>query len=230
MIKIYQLQLDIGRLGRRIGVYKAADFFRFREAVNSLEHVRDQTLIKLVYLAAARPSEVTTRVCPSELRKKATKPYGSFLNWSLENFEHGKDVLLIKIATTRKRENPFIRMVALPTHPRFEPWTVGLLRRIQRNKKLEFDLTRVTVNKIVKENLTPLLRRKVRAKDLRQFRIEHLVRLYDFDPYDIAAVSGLSFRGNLGFVQETIEQKDTFLESAWKRYLPKLLKPITDLR
>ena len=63
---------------------------------------------------------------------------------------------------------------------------------MSRNKKLEFDLTRVTVNKIVRDNLSPLLGRLIRAKDLRQLRQEHLVNLYDFDPYDLAAIAGFN--------------------------------------
>jgi integrase len=209
----------------------ASDFRNFREAVDHILSMRDRTLIKLLYLTAARPSEVCTKTTPSELRSRATKPYGISMNWQLDKFKKEKDVLLIKVALAQRRQSlPSHKIIALPIHPDFEPWTLDLLKRIGRNKKLEFDLTRVTVNKIVRERLSPLLGREIRAKDLREFRLEHLANLYDFDPYDLAAIAGLNLKKNLILIDKAAKKTETLTRLALDRYLPKLFRPLAELR
>jgi len=209
----------------------AVDFYRFREAVDHVLGVRDGELIKLLYLTAARPSEICTRTTPSELRNQATKPYGRSMRFWLSRFKKEKDVLLIRVALAMRRQSlPSYKIIALPTQPSFEPWTRDLAKRIIRNKKLEFDLTRVTVNKIVKENLTPLLGREIRAKDLKQLRLKHLAKLYGFDPYDLAALAGTNLKKNLILGEQSVGNIETLLKLAWRRYFPKLLKPINELK
>lgn len=170
---------------------EAVDFRKFRRTVDHVLAVRDRTLIKLLYLTAARPSEICTRITPSELRSRTTKPYGIFMNYQLGKYKKD-DVLLIRLALAKRRQSlPSNKIIALPVHLGFEPWTRDLLKRLSRNKKLEFDLTRVTVNKIVKQSLSPLLGREIRAKDLRKIRLEHLANLYGFNHFDLEAVSGI---------------------------------------
>ncbi len=209
---------------------KAVDFCRFREAVDHVLGLRDGELIKLLYLTAARPSEICTRTTPSELQNQTTKPYGIFMRSWLSKFKKKQDVLLIALALAMRRQSfPSYKIIALPTHPSFEPWTRDLAKRKLRNKKLEFDLTRVTINKIIRENLSPLLGREIRAKDLRQFRLEHLAKKYDFDPFDLAAVAGTSIKGKLPLVEQPVNETEAQLQLAWKKYFKKLLKPITEV-
>jgi len=206
------------------------DFFKFREAVNHIPNVYKRNLVQLLYLTAANPSEICTRTTPSELKNQATKPYGKFMQWQLGKFTKKNDVLLIKVSLTRaSQSSPAYKLIALPVHTSFEPWTADLLKRIAGNKKLEFDLTRVSVNKIVRESLASLLGREIRAKDLRQTRLEHLAKLYGFDPYDLAAVAGKVVHRNLIMVEQTPEGMEEMLELAWRRYFPKLQVPIRDL-
>lgn len=203
----------------------AVDFYRFRAAVDHVLGVRDQNLIQLLYLTAARPSEMCTKTTPSELRNRASQPYGR----SLGTFKKKNDVLLIKLALAKRRQSfPAYKIIALPTQG-YEPWIVDLLRRIKLNKKLEFDLTRVSVNNIVKENLSPLLGREVRAKDLRQLRLKHLATLYGFDSYDLATVAGIHFHKKLILVEQSIEKMEAQIQFAWRRYFQKLLIPISEL-
>lgn len=205
----------------------AIDFRNFRGAVDHVLSVRDRNLIKLLHLTAARPSEVCTRTTPSELRSRATKPYVMSMDWQLGKFKEERDVLLIRVALAKRRQStPSHKIIALPIHPHFEPWTRDLLKRIRRNKKLEFDLTRVSGNKIIRERLSPLLNQEIRARDLRQLRLEHLTKLYNFDLFDLATVAGKSIFRNLILVKQSTEKTETQLQLAWRRYFPKLLKPI----
>jgi hypothetical protein len=206
---------------------KGADDFRdFREAVNHVISVRDRNLIKLLYLTASRPSEVCTRTTPSELRNRATKPYGCSMRYELAKYKN-ETVFLIVVALAKKRGSlPSQKVIALPYDARYEPWTSDLVNRMRRNKKLEFDLTRVIVNKIVRERLTPSLGREIRAKDLRQLRLEHLANLYDFDPYDLAAIAGLNLRRNLILMDKPAKITEDLTRLAIDRYLPKLFKPL----
>lgn len=207
----------------------AFDFYRFRRAVDHVLGLRDGALIKLLYLTAARPSEVCTRTTPSELRNQATRPYGIYISSWLSKFKKEKDVLLIRLALAMRRQNSLsYKIIALPTNPSFEPWTRDLVKRIVRNKKLEFDLTRVTVNKIIHENLSPLLGMEIRAKDLRQLRLEHLAKKYDFDPFDLATVAGTNIRSKLNLIEQPVKKTEAQLQLAWRRYFHKLLKPITE--
>jgi len=209
---------------------RVVDFLRFREAVDHVLGVRDRNLIQLLYLTASRPSEICTRTTPSELRNQTSKPYGRSMSWTLGRSKKEKDTLLINVALAKKRKSlPSHKIIALPINPDFEPWVFDLLKRISLNKKLEFDLTRVSVNNIVKENLSPLLGRNVRAKDLRQLRLKHLARLYDFDPYDLEAIAGIYFHKKLIAGTLSVEKIEIYMELAWKRYFPKLLKPISEL-
>ena len=208
---------------------KAVDFYRFREAVDHVLGVRDRNLIQLLYLTAARPSEICTKTTPSELRNRVSKPYGRAMRCWWGKFKKEKDALLIKVALAKRRQSfPAYKIIALPTQG-FEPWIVDLFQRIKLNKKLEFDLTRVSVNNIVKENLSPLLGQKVRAKDLKQFRLEHLATLYGFDSYDLATVAGIHFHKKLILVEQSIEKMEAQIQFAWRRYFPKLLTPISEL-
>lgn len=60
---------------------------KFRAAVDQIKDQRDSTIIKIAYLLAARNSEFLTKTIPWELLHNASKPYGSFLDFSFKTFE-----------------------------------------------------------------------------------------------------------------------------------------------
>lgn len=204
---------------------------RFREFVEYISSRRDSVLIKLIYLTAAKVSEVTTKVTPYDLKNKLSQPYGQYLDFSFDDYEKQK-VFLIKLAVAQrrvKRKNnlPYFKIVALPTLPTYEPWTRDLLEwaRDSSGQRLSFDLTRNRVYAIIRKRLRAL-DSTVGPLSLRRWRITHLVALYDFTPYDIAAYTGLTVRTGFSQVDMSEEMVDTFLNITWKQYFPKLLRPM----
>jgi len=64
----------------------------------------------------------------------------------------------------------------------------------------------------------------VSPNKLRTYRIAHLVREYGFDQIDLMACLGMQMKTSRELTKLNII--DTSHDSAWKRYFPKLLKPI----
>lgn len=211
----------------------------FRQAVNKIVDPRDAVLIKMIYLSAARVSEVITKVSPWDLEHKKTRPYGTHLTWNIENYEVRKDkiekVLLLRFAVAKrvrkiqrggKQVKVLVhKLIPLPCNPEFEPWTLDLLRWIQGRQELKFALTRQAVGKIVKRQLYGL-DPKIHTHSLRHYRISHLVEHYAFDPYDITAYSGWTFKTTFSGMGMGSGQLDTYAHIAWRKFFPKLLKKI----
>lgn len=205
-----------------------------RRVVNKILDPRDAVLIKMLYLCAARVSEVITKVSPWDLEHKQTKPYGLYLTWRLDDFKKEK-VLLIRFAVAKRvkklrREGKVVKalvykIIALPCDPKWEPWTLDLLKWIQRGNQLNFPITRQGVGKIVKRNLREL-DLTIHTHSLRHYRISHLVEHYHFDPYDITAYSGWTYKTTFGGMGMGSGQLDTYAHIAWTKYFPKLLKKV----
>jgi len=208
------------------------DFRRLREYIDSIPSKRDSVLIKLLYLTAGRVSEVTTKVTPYDLKYNLSKPYGRHLDYSIGDYGNEK-VLLLKMAVAKRRikrrnNQPYYKIIALPTHPRYEPWTLDLIKWLRDNRRLSFDLTRNRVYTIVRKWLSPL-DPKVRTHSLRHWRITHLVTEYDFTPYEITAYAGWTFKTGFSQMGMNSGTLDAYLHLIWKQYFPKLLKPIQEM-
>jgi hypothetical protein len=202
---------------------------KFRERVEKIPSRRDRVLIKLLYLTAAKVSEVTRKVTPYDLTTKSSKPYGQYLEYSFGDYSNQR-VFLIKLAVAqrrvkRKHDLPYFKMIALPTPLTYEPWTRDLLTWIRDGEdyQLSFDLTRNRVYAIIRTRLRDL-DPTIHPLSLRRWRITHLVTRYEFTPYDIAVYTGLTFRTGFSQVDMSEEIGDTLLHSTWKQYFPKLLK------
>lgn len=213
---------------------------RFREAVDRMLSPRDALLVKILYLTCARVSEILTHVQPwDKLHNKVRLPYGTHMGYEFKTFDHEKlrhRVLVIKSAVAKRklrikkrkqRANQlqlFFKSIALPTDPRYEPWTKDLMLYLKKRKNLNFDLCRGHVWRIVKQS--PVLHQldpEITTHSLRHYRITHLVEEYDFDRFDLIAVTGWSYKTGLGIGSG---QLDTYLHLRWKKYFPKLLKPL----
>jgi hypothetical protein len=212
------------------------DLQGFRSVVEKICHRRDATLIKAAYLCAARVSELVTKVTPYDLQHGQTRPYGSHLSWklteldaSLEEKKVENKVLLLKSAVAkRSSKNPTWKIIALPCHPQYEPWTLDLLQRIKDTGNLSFPLTRYRVHQILQKRLGALLNNNSRRilNPLRHYRLTHLVQDYGFDAYDLTVYAGWTFKTTF---KGSAGQLDTYLHLDWRKYYQKLLKPIKSL-
>jgi len=218
------------------------DFVEFRTFVDSkIKKQRDQILIKVLYLCAARVSEVITRVTESELQKNLTKPYGQGMTLEIvKDYRRNPAVLsekphiiaVIKTPVAKRRKNPVRKSIALPCNPQYEPWTLDLLKwALDHQKQLNFPLNRFSVWRIVSKNLKPILdpmRKALRENPNREkylnpwrhWRLSHLADIYGFDGYDLTLVSGWTFKTGLKMGSPV----DSYLHMDWRHYMPKRKK------
>lgn len=216
----------------------------FRDAVERIVDHRNRILIQFLYLSASRASEVVTRVGKYDLEHLKSWGYGAYMGWSLPEFHVTKTkiekVLLMKMAVAKRKvkrrkgdddedgqRRVVYKMIALPTSPKFEPWTEHLLRWITIHGNLNFDMSRITVCRIVKLELHGL-DPHIHAHSLRHYRISHLVEHYALDPFDLTAIAGWTFKTTLSAMGQggASGQLDTYLHLAWRRYFTKLLVPL----
>jgi integrase len=218
----------------------------FRDAVERIVDHRNQVLIKFLYLSAARVSEVVTRVGKYDRDHLQSWNYGSYMGWSLPEFHVTKTkiekVLLMKMAVAKRKvkqrkgeDDPegtrrvVYKMIALPTTPKYEPWTGSLLKHIEHHGNLNFDLSRQMVWAIVTRELHQL-DPHIHTHSLRHYRISHLVENYNLDPFDLTAIAGWTFKTTLSAMGQggASGQLDTYLHLAWRRYFAKLLVPLPE--
>lgn len=139
------------------------------------------------------------------------------------------DPMLIQILLGRVAR----RIVALPTSPKYEPWTKDLLRWILKTKgKLSFDLTRRRFTQIVRENLSgilPKVNKRNRRNPLRHYRLSHLSEYYNFNPMQLTNFAGWSIASTakqMGMAASS--NVDHYVHFRWQEYFPRLLKPLAN--
>jgi len=204
----------------------------FRAAVDRIKNRRDSILIKALYLLALRVHEIATKTCPSLM--SMTRPLGQYIKLSIHRGYryNNKEIPIglfkcpvLKRKPKSKKKKLVYKIVALPCDPVYEPWALDLLRWIKNNGKLGFDLTAIQINRIVKKHLS-ILDPKVHTHSLRHWRATHLLTYYNFDGWDLCAYMGWAFRSLYGKMNMPIGKSDIYVHLSWKRYFPKLLKPI----
>lgn len=202
----------------------------------------EKVFLELSYLLAARRSELCTKVTPWESEHQTTKPYGVMLSWELQNYvkPDGQSIklLLIKSAIAKQKKKQKdeeaapqtlkvkTKIVPIICHPDYEPFCIDLLKWIAKKKKLQFNFTGQTASNIVKRNLRRLDPR-IHHHSLRHYRINHLIRNYNFNPYQISAYVGWSLKGVFGSMGMAASSNlDIYSHLSWQDYLPKLMVPI----
>jgi hypothetical protein len=148
----------------------------------------------------------------------------------LDKWQAGKvelDPLLIQVLLGKVT----LKIVALPTSLKFEPWTRDLLVWIKKKGTLSFKLTRQWFWTLLRENLSGILPKKGKKSlknPLRHFRISHLVEYYGFDPYELTTYAGWTARSTFSQIGISASPMiDVYSHLKWRMYLPKLLKPIS---
>ena len=62
---------------------------------------------------------------------------------------------------------------------------------------------------------------------LRHYRLSHLCEYYNFDGLDLSNYGGWSVKTGMGMTGMTVSSNlDFYIHMAWRRYFPKLLRPI----
>jgi len=210
----------------------------FRAAVDRIKNRRDSILIKALYLLALRVNEITTKVSPSVL-KRGTEPLGQYIDCSIGHYRildsntysyRDERAAVFRCAVLKrkpksKKRKHVYKVVALPCDPKYEPWTVHLLRWFKEKNGLGFPITEMQVRRIVKKHLA-ILDPKVHPHSLRHWRATHLASYYDFDSWELCAYMGWSHKSMFTKIAMPVGKTDIYVHIAWKRYFPKLLRPL----
>ena len=219
------------RLFENVDLSRVPGLAKFRAAVDAIQDRRNKTAIKLVYLTASWPSEVVTEVSPAD--RGRTSPYGRFLTWGFQDIA-GEKAFVISLMCPRRKakagtgDRVVRRAVGIPVRPLYEPWTRDLIYWVRdHGGKLSVELTQQRLGQIVRQELSELSHR-ISTKSLRQYRLVHLAKHYDFEPYDLTAYAGRSLCS--GPVRMLISRRmDIHSRSALRDYFPKLLRPIYEV-
>jgi len=122
------------------------------------------------------------------------------------------------------------KLIALPCSPKYEPWTIDLLKYISKHGTISFDLTRQRVWQIYRQHLAPFLppkSKKSLRNPLRHWRISHLLEYYNFDPVEVTIYSGWTFKTTFGMMGVPASPNiDIYAHLQWKKYFPKLLREV----
>ncbi len=127
----------------------------------------------------------------------------------------------------------FLKVIALPTTPEYEPWTMDIIKymvKVKKKQDLSFNITRKHFWKILRDNLSGILPSKGRnniKNPLRHFRLTHLTEYYQFEPYDLTLISGWTVGTTFGALGIRASANiDSYVHLRWQSYFPKLLQPI----
>lgn len=175
-------------------------------------------------------SEKPTEVSQQEIVEAFTKFGQVDLLDKIQSGEIAVDPLLIKILLGKI----FLKVIALPISTIYEPWTYDILKHIQRNKGvLSFPITRSRLWQILRKSIGSILQKRDvhNVKNpLRHFRISHLIEYYQMEPFELTSIAGWTAAST--FSQMGISassQLDHYAHLSWRRYFPKLLKPLEKL-
>jgi hypothetical protein len=138
-------------------------------------------------------------------------------------------------ATTLEQQ-PFkvpMRTVPIVCDPVAEPWCIDIVKWLQAQKgredALRFNCTEMTVQNIVKKNLRDL-DPNIHPHLLRHYRITHLIKAYDFTPYQITAFTGWSIKSTFGKMGiQASSNIDIYSHLKWQDYIDKLLVPLPEV-
>jgi hypothetical protein len=80
--------------------FQALDILEFHEYVDRMIDPKVQTMVKALYLLAARVSEVVTRGSPYDILNGSSIPMGNLVTWEIQDFpfnEEKEKILVVKL-------------------------------------------------------------------------------------------------------------------------------------
>lgn len=212
-----------------------------RERIASVKQDNCRHCLEAVYLCAARISEIVGHSTPGDTTQ-AIGSKGS--EASLDNYE-GHEVVLFWLRT-EKREDHFVRMIALPTE--YEPWAKPLYEYYHsKGDRIVFPFTRQPMWKYARRLFSPLkypiyryTRKDAQNKKipvpkhwkpfglhaLRHLRATELNHFYHFGAEDLAAYCGWKLSTAVPAISPVMER---YIDLNWQQYIRKLFKPRTQL-
>ncbi len=132
------------------------------------------------------------------------------------------------------------KTIAIPLSAEYEPWSYDMLKYLNRKyqgkipQSIPFDLSRQQLRFIYRETLKEVLPPPDphSAKNpIRHYRIEHLIDYYHFEPADVTLYTG--WTPKTAFAQQGAiggsDNLDAYYHGQWKKYFPKLLRPISQI-
>jgi len=162
---------------------------------------------------------------PEEVEKAFSK-YG--LTRLLEDYKKG-EIKANPLVVAHLLGQIHFKQIALPCDPKYEPWTLDLVKRITWKGTLSFNFVRQTAYLRIRDEF----RRQgydVHPHTLRHWRLSHLMQNYGFEPYDISIYSGWSIRSTFNQMgMQASSNIDIYAHLTWNKYFPKLLIPIREV-
>lgn len=222
--------------------------------------LKEKALLEILYLSAARESDLCKKVLKWEVEHAKAKPYGELLMAEMTKYQMASGqvipILLLRMGVAKHKAKEEIsqnteavsqinykvrvRYVPIPLKMEYEPFCLDILKFIQESKfktdpekktiKIEFDITRRTIYNIVRRNLA-IFEPAIKPHLLRHYRTSHLLEAYHFTPLELTSFVGWSIQTtSKRFGMASSSMIDIYAHSRWKSFVEKLLVPIDKIR
>jgi len=191
--------------------------------------------ILLVTAAVAKRTKVSRKAKKQAKKMEEPKPeeveaalskYG--LNKMLQDYQKG-ELKVDPLVVAHLLGQIHFKQIALPCDPKYEPWTLDLVKRITMKGTLSFNFVRKTAHERIKWEFARQ-GLNVHPHTLRHWRISHLMQNYGFEPYDVSLYSGWSIKSTFNQMgMQASSNIDLYAHLSWSKYFPKLLIPIREV-
>jgi len=143
-----------------------------------------------------------------------------------EGYQSQADPSELVEAFSGQPEKVRMRVVPIPVSIEYEPWIYDVLKWYKDQKTHSFRFTEMTAQNIVRRNFRKL-NPAINPRLIRKFRIAHLMKNYDFNPYQIAIFTGSSLSPVFKSIgMEAPSSKDSYYKKQLVDLIEKLLVPL----
>jgi hypothetical protein len=204
----------------------------FRHHLEEIQDGWHRYVLTYIYMVAARANEACSLMSPSDagpsegkssFKTLAIGPRKSDVEY--DSYE-GTELLTIRFGTLKRKDHPE-RIIALPLKS-YDPWTDYLSRCFDKLEPTDslVPFTRQVINSLYRRyglNEPKKENGASRKNPLRHVRINHLIRYYHFEPFEITLYAGWDMGGSSQAFggSATVSEYESQM---WHLYFPKLLK------